>query len=235
MASTSQAVAGASRAISQTTRRVSKRTLQSNRTAALSNLISLYHLTPTFVPTYDATRLQTHITETLAPVRSSSNKPRPHHLIDLVFAENDLDVERVKLDHDASTSSSTSSSTTAAVAGGATSSASLLGVKLRQSGFSEHLLSTFGDQDGSVYDHKNSFYSNHTTGQEPPLARRVRQVVDTLHGTLAGGRAGIHTVEEHGAKAVQWKEGLRDARRRERERELLEEQEAEAFGKEFAA
>ncbi|GAA5950239.1 hypothetical protein JCM3765_004250 [Sporobolomyces pararoseus] len=223
MATASRAVAGASQTLSKasapTRRRVSKRTLQSSPTSSISSLISLYHLSPTFVPASDPSKLQKHITETLAPSNLIKKNPRPHHLIDLVYASHDLDRERIKLD----TSSTTSPS-----------SASLLGIKLRTQAYQGENLASFSlSTDNLVYDHQNSFYSNHTSGQEPPLAERVRRIVDTLHGTEAGGRAGLQVLKEQGEKAVEWKEGLREARTKEKERELKEEQEAEAFGKEF--
>lgn len=225
MATTSRAVAGASQIVTKastpTRRRVSKRTLQSSPTSSISSLISLYHLSPTFVPTSDPSKLQNHITETLAPSNLIKKNPRPHHLIDLVYANHDLDRERIKLDSSSSTTSTTSS-------------ASLLGIKLRTQPYQGENLASFSlSTDNLVYDHQNSFYSNHTYGQEPPLAERVRRIVDTLHGTEAGGRAGLKVLKEQGGKAVEWKEGLREARTKEKERELKEEQEAEAFGKEF--
>jgi len=67
------------------------------------------------------------------------------------------------------------------------------------------------------------------------LSERTRRIVDTLHGTEAGGRAGLQVLREQGAKAVEWKEGLREARIKEKEREEREEREAEAFGNEFSA
>jgi hypothetical protein len=146
-------------------------------------------------------------------------------LIDLVYAANDLDRERTRLDREFTTTPS---------------SASLLGIKLRQQGyagesFSNLPLSASDANDGLVYDHKESYLLNHTNGQEPPLANRMRRVVDRLHGTEAGGRAGLNVLREQGAKAVEWKEGLRDARTKEREREEQEERDAEAFGNEFTA
>lgn len=225
MSTASRAAVGATQVLSKATaparRRVSKRTVQSSPTSALSSLISLYHLSPTFVPTADSSKLQQHVTEVLAPAKITKNTPRPHHLIDLVYASHDLDRERIKLDMASTTSSP--------------ASASLLGIKLRTQAYQGESFASFplSSHDNLVYDHQNSFYSNHTLGQEPPLAARVRRVVDTLHGTLAGGRAGLPVLKEQGGKAVEWKEGLRDARTREKERELKEEQEAEAFGKEF--
>ncbi|GAA5915524.1 uncharacterized protein JCM6883_000278 [Sporobolomyces salmoneus] len=228
MASTSRAVASASEALTKASttstparRRVSKRTLQSSSTSSLSSLISLYHLSPTFVPTSNPPRLQQHLTNTLAPIRNVTNKPRPHHLIDLVHASHDLDTERTKLDTELS---------------GSAASATLLGLKLRQGGFQGDSFANLPfENDGMVYDHQNSFFANHTVGQEAPLARRVRRIVDKLHGTEAGGRAGLNVLREQGGKAVEWKEGLREARTREKQREAQEEQEAEAFGKEFTA
>ncbi|GAA6024003.1 hypothetical protein JCM11491_002877 [Sporobolomyces phaffii] len=231
MSTAPRAVASASQSIAKavpTPRRVSKRTQRSSPTAALSSLISLYHLAPTFVPTESPARLHRHVTSVLAPARSTGAHPRPHHLIDLVYAANDLDRERTKLDRAADAAPP-----------------SLLGVKLEQHGYAGESfanLPSLGGASGSsttteglAYDHKGSFFATHHVGQEPPLARRVRLVVDSLHGTSAGGRAGLAVVREHGAKAVEWKEGLRDARAREKEREAQEDREAEAFGNEFAA
>ncbi|GAA5885301.1 hypothetical protein JCM16303_005996 [Sporobolomyces ruberrimus] len=229
MATASRAVAGGSQVVAKAStsaaparRRVSKRTLQSSPSGSLSSLISLYHLTPTFVPTSNPSQLQQHVTSTLTSMGSSSRKPRPHHLIDLVYAAHDLDTERIKLDTESTTSMST---------------ASLLGVKLRTEGYTRDSIGfvPHSEKDWLVYDHQNSFYANHTSGQEPPLAKRTRRIVDALHGTEAGGRAGLAVLREQGGKAVEWKEGLREARSREKEREEQEELEAEAFGKEFAA
>ncbi|GAA5948842.1 hypothetical protein JCM21900_003446 [Sporobolomyces salmonicolor] len=195
-------------------RRLSKRTSQTSRSSLLSSLVSLYHLTPTFVPTADPASLNSHITATLAP-QNSSAKPRPHDLYDVVRAQQELDLERIRLD--------------------AAASASLLGVNLRLASNAPDARFELGPRgaDGKVYDHQGSFFAVHETGAEPPLSQRMRRVVDRLHGTEAGGRAGIEVVEELGERAIQWKEGLKAARERERQREEKEEREAEVFAEQF--
>ncbi|GAA5867259.1 hypothetical protein JCM1840_005001 [Sporobolomyces johnsonii] len=212
-----QALSKASTSLSRP-RRLSKRTSQTSRASALSSLVSLYHLTPTFVPTADPASLNSHITATLAS-QNSSAKPRAHDLYDVVRAQQELDLQRIRLD----------------AAGTSSASASLLGVKLRLSSNapdSKFELSPSG-ANGELYDHQGSFFAVHETGAEPPLSQRMRRVVDRLHGTAAGGRAGVEVVEEMGERAIQWKEGLKAAREREREREQREEREAEAFADEF--
>lgn len=87
--------------------------------------------------------------------------------------------------------------------------------------------------DEQAFDHRESVYSAFKKGGEPFLAKRVRRVVDALHGTSAGGRAGVKTMKEVGEKAKQWQVGLGEAREQERQREREQEREAEEFARAF--
>ncbi|BGP38345.1 hypothetical protein JCM10450v2_002293 [Rhodotorula kratochvilovae] len=194
-------------------RRLNRRTARSSPQAALAALTELYHLAPTFVPAHDPAALSSHITSTLATPTAASSRPKPHDLRDLVTAQALLDVQRVKLD-----------------AGGSTHTG-LLGVDVK---LASNAATSFGYLDSDDhFDHRASFYAGFAKGAEPPLAQRLRRVVDTLHGTEAGGRAGPVTLREQGGKAVQWREGLAQARRAAREQEQRQEEEALAFADAF--
>ncbi|GAA6049015.1 hypothetical protein JCM3770_005440 [Rhodotorula araucariae] len=195
-------------------RRLNRRTARGSPEAALASLAQLYHLAPTFVPAHDPAALSSHITATLATLDAASSRPKPHHLRDLVTAQQLLDVQRVKLD-----------------AGGSTHMG-LLGVDVKLASNAATSLGFYLDGD-EHFDHRASFYDGFAKGAEPPLAQRLRRVVDALHGTEAGGRAGPATLREQGHKAVQWREGLAQARRAADEQEQRQEEEALAFADAF--
>ncbi|GAA6000513.1 hypothetical protein JCM10207_008046 [Rhodosporidiobolus poonsookiae] len=195
-------------------RRLSKRTARSSPSSARSSLTQLYHLTPTFVPTHNPAKLSTYLQSVLVPENAASARPKPQHLRDQVQAALLLDVQRVRLD--ASGSASTS----------------LLGLDLSVP--ANELASTY-NFDQAPFDHRESFFASFVKGSEPPLAKRTRQVVDVLHGTQAGGRAGPATLEEVGERAVQWREGLGQAREEARRLEDRIDRDAEEFSAAFEA
>ncbi|GAA5976657.1 hypothetical protein JCM11641_005653 [Rhodosporidiobolus odoratus] len=196
-------------------RRLNKRTARSSPSAVLSSLTELYHLTPTFVPTSDPSTLSQHITSTLVQTSGAIRpKPKPYNLHELISSQTKVDVQRIRLE----------------ASGSATTS--ILGLDLKQPGNgSQATLGSAFENEG--FDHRESFFTAFTKGAEPPLARRMRRMVDKLHGTEAGGRAGVETMKEFGDKAKEWREGLGKARFEQREMEKRMEREAEEFVRAF--
>ncbi|GAA6034813.1 hypothetical protein JCM8097_009311 [Rhodosporidiobolus ruineniae] len=218
MASSARTVAQAARSLppqaaAPARRRLNKRTARSTPSAALDSLTTLYHRTPTFVPTHTPAALSAHLNRTLVPENPASSRPKPMHLRDLVHARMLVDNQRVRLD--ASGSAATS----------------ILGLDLRLP--VNEIQNYYLAEQELPFDHRESFELAYTKGAEPPLAQRVRRIVDALHGTTAGGRAGVATMRENGDKAKLWKEGLTQAKEQARVKELDEEREAEEFVKAF--
>lgn len=56
---------------------------------------------------------------------------------------------------------------------------------------------------------RDSFEAAWATGAEPSLQRRVRRMVDAVHGTEGGGQAGLASLEEN-AQSVREQEKLRE-------------------------
>ncbi|GAA5911539.1 hypothetical protein JCM6882_000532 [Rhodosporidiobolus microsporus] len=191
-------------------RRANKRTARSSPSAALDSLTELYHLAPTFTPTASPATLSSHLEKTLTPGKNSYLRPHLFDLGDVARSQVLLDTQRVRLDASGSTSTS------------------IFGLEIRQPAVA-HLDLPGNDS----FDHRESFLSAYTTGSEPPIAKRVRRLIDALHGTTAGGRAGAHTLRESGDKATQWKEGLVKAREQATQQEKEQEREAEDFAKAF--
>ncbi|ORY57124.1 hypothetical protein BCR35DRAFT_309711 [Leucosporidium creatinivorum] len=78
------------------------------------------------------------------------------------------------------------------------------------------------------------FNSNHVAIQDLQLdlqgnRKRVRSVLDKLHGTSNGGLAGLHTIVQNRGKAVEWAQGLEQAKRSKESREREEEDELKGF------
>lgn len=175
-----------SRTLSSTaTPRPNKRTTAS--AASTSSLISLYHLSPTFLP-LSPSSVDPTICHTFAPDSNSYGSQYPKNFPELVLARQALqmsaiahDVKRAFPDLNASR---VDASTGYSMAG----------------------------DDGPTYD--KSFESVFTRGSEPPLRKRWRRVMDKLYGTEAGGQAGVQTLLENGDE---WKlEGQSSERVRER-------------------
>ncbi|GAA5865296.1 hypothetical protein JCM3774_004930 [Rhodotorula dairenensis] len=206
------AAAGVSR------RRVNRRTARSSQQHAAAALAELYHLAPTFVPARDQPALNRRVTEALTPIAYEGARPRPSTFRDLVNLNRHLDLERVRL--------------TAA----RTVTSSLQSVNLAvPANYDNHDSLAFGDAATQLgqFDYRGSFYKAYSQAGEPPLAARLRQVVDALHGTTAGGRAGPDVVADHGEKAVRWNRELEQARRAAREQRRRDEDESRAFQEAF--
>ncbi|BGO90119.1 hypothetical protein NBRC10512_004057 [Rhodotorula toruloides] len=211
-------------------RRINKQLARASPREKLQRITELYHLAPTFLPNDDPQQLSKHITQTLTPVNASQCRPRPQYLRDIIIAHADVDKKRVQLE----------------LGGRKTTSLTSVEVNYPTNFYAAHNISS-----DAKFDPRKSFYNSYILGQEPPLARRLRQVTDALHGTVAGGRAGPITVEEQGEKAKQWRDGLasarqaleeeeraiaaaKEAQREEaRRQERLRQEEAEAFAKAF--
>ncbi|GAA5829302.1 hypothetical protein JCM11251_004999 [Rhodosporidiobolus azoricus] len=215
MAAPARTAAQAARAVSNQAaapirpRRANKRTARSSPSAALASLTQLYHLTPTFTPTASPSALSSHLEQTL--LSETYTRPKPFHLSDIIPSQQIIDNERMRLGATSSTSTS------------------ILGLDLNLSPAARnHDL-----RDDRPFDHRESFLSAFTQGAEPPLAKRVRRMIDAVHGTTAGGRAGAHTLREQGEKAKAWKEGLVKAREQAKLQEVEQERDAEEFAKAF--
>lgn len=192
-------------------RRANKRTARS----AVDKLAALYHLAPTFVPAHDPARLAAHVTHALASPEAIQARPHLHDLRDVVHAQILLDGQRVYLDASASRSTS------------------LVGVDASLSPHSPSGYPELRSDGHQVVDHRASFYDSFVRGAEPPLAGRIRRLIDALHGTTAGGRAGPATLQEQGERAVKWREGLVQARKAAAEQDRVRDQEAQAFADQF--
>ncbi|GAA5861284.1 hypothetical protein JCM8547_008546 [Rhodosporidiobolus lusitaniae] len=216
MASAVRTAIQAARTLSQPaalpTRRLNKRTKRSSPSTVLASLTELYHLTPTFVPTANPSLLSSHLTHTLTPESAATSRPKPHRLGDWVEAQRLLDNERVRLESSGSNSTS------------------ILGLDLKASATG---VAHFSFSPEEAFDHRESFYHAYTKGAEPPLGKRVRKIVDVLHGTEAGGRAGVKTTRENAGRAKEWREGLVRAKEQARERERARERDEEDFARAF--
>lgn len=195
--------------------RVNRRTARSSQQHAAAALAELYHLAPTFVPTRDPRALHRRVTETLTPIAYDGARPRPSDFRDLVNLNRHLDLERVRL----------------TAARTVTSSLQSVNVTVPANFDLHHDLLGFGDPttSSSQFDYRGSFYRAYSQAGEPPLANRLRRVVDALHGTTAGGRAGPDVVARRGAEAVEWTRQLERAHGDAREQRRRDEDESRAF------
>lgn len=222
MASAVASTSAARTAASAAPRRVNRRTLRASRAHTVAALAELYHLAPTFVPAHHAPALQQHVTETLTPIAAETARPRPINFRDLVQLNRHLDLERVRLTAHRN----------------ATASLQQVDIAVPANYNDDNSFSSFSASfqplgpDGSApdrFDYRGSFYHAYRRGGEPPLAQRLRQVVDALHGTSAGGRAGPETLQEHGDRAVRWNRELEQAQQAAREQRTRDEEESRAF------
>ena len=205
------AVASTSRRVA----RVNRRTARSSQQHAAAALAELYHLAPTFVPAHHPRALHRRVTETLTPIAYEGARPRPTDFRDLVNLNRHLDLERVRL--------------TAA----RTVTSSLQSVNVTgPANYDSHHDSFFGfggPTSASQFDYRGLFYRAYSQAGEPPLANRLRRVVDARHGTTAGGRAGPDVVARRGAEAVEWTRQLERAHGDAREQQRRDEDESRAF------
>lgn len=212
LARTMSAVASTSRRVARTPR-VNRRTARSSQQHAAAALAELYHLAPTFVPADDPRALHRRVTETLTPIAYEGARPRPSDFRDLVNLNRHLDLERVRL----------------TAARTVTSSLQSVNVTVPANYDSHHDSFSFGGADSNQFDYRGSFYRAYSQAGEPPLANRLRRVVDVLHGTTAGGRAGPDVVARRGAEAVEWTRQLERAHGDAQEQRRRDEDESRAF------
>lgn len=211
-------------AVASTSRRVARgnrRTARSSQQHAAAALAELYHLAPTFVPAHQPRALHRRVTETLTPIAYEGARPRPSDFRDVVNLNRHLDLERVRLTA-ARTVTSSLQSVNVSVPANFDSLHDAFGFGL--GGFGG-----FGDPSASQFDYRASFYRAYSQAGEPPLANRLRRVVDALHGTTAGGRAGPDVVARRGAEAVEWTRQLERAHGDAREQRRRDEDESRAF------
>lgn len=215
VASTSTARTAAARV---SRRRVNRRTARSSPSHAAAALADLYHLAPTFVPAHEAAALHLRVTEVLTPIAPEGARPRPSTFRDLVNLHRHLDLERVRLTAARTVTSSLQSVNLAVPANHDNHDALAFGADPTAA----------GAQLGH-FDYRGSFYQAYSRAGEPPLAARLRQVIDALHGTTAGGRAGPDVVAENGEKAVRWARQLEQAQLAAREQRRRDDDESRAF------
>ncbi|GAA5976650.1 hypothetical protein JCM10908_005582 [Rhodotorula pacifica] len=216
MASAVASTSTARTVASGATRRINRRTARSTQQHAVASLCELYHLAPTFVPAQDPNALARRVTETLAPIDYEGARPRVSDFRDLVHLNRRLDLEKVRLTAARTVTSSLQSVDTTSPAN-----------------FNHEQYFDFSQGPGKQFDYRASFYQAYNQAGEPPLAQRLRKVVDALHGTTAGGRAGPQVVAEHGEKAVQWNRELEQAQNAARDQRRRDEDESRAFQEAF--
>lgn len=177
------------RALSSTaTPRPNKRTSASR--SSLSSLISLYHLSPTFLP-LSPSSVDPTICHTFAPDSNSYGSQRPMRIHELLGAHEGLQISAIA--HDVKRAFPDLSQTRLQAGAG----------------------NVMEKDGGPTYD--KSFEGVFTRGSEPPMRKRWRRVMDRLHGTESGGQAGVGTLAEEGED---WGERVeRMARETEREKE----------------
>lgn len=73
-----------------------------------------------------------------------------------------------------------------------------LSTSLQNNGYQDSDISGTGQES-----YADSFEKKFTVGAEPPLSGRMRRVMDVLHGTEGGGRAGLRTLEEAGPAVME--------------------------------
>ena len=149
--------------------RPNKRVARTSEATTLSSLISLYHLTPTFPPLSPAL-IKPHIISAFLPA-TSFNAPVPRDQAQMLYAKRRYDSASASFDR----------------SGGASS---LLAADYTSN--SEYNAAT-----PTLQSFEQSFLQTHTKGFEHAFRKRARMVVDTLHGTSAGGQAGLGSLLEH--------------------------------------
>lgn len=179
-------------------RRINKRTAAITPPAVLSSLTSLYHFTPAFLP-LSPSLVDPAICSAFASPKSNS-KPEPVAVATLTAMHTLITAERGIL------------SGPAWVTSFPELSSSLARPPTYFSGY----------QDEPSF--RDSFMEPFKRGSEAPLRRRWRRVIDTLHGTEAGGQAGVMmlSVSEKAGEVMQ-----REKQERDQEKSDLERKEAD--------
>lgn len=143
----------------------------------VSSLLPVYHASANFLPLSQAA-LPATVDPILAPLDgNSTHQPRPSQLGPLIEAQGMVAASR----HHARWTTT-----------------------LAEVGNSAHTSYSFTSQpaigDAPL---RNSWLQVARTGKEDALVARIRRAADALHGTVAGGQAGLLTVEELGQLAVE--------------------------------
>lgn len=197
--------------------RPSKRTIATSTTTTLSSLISLYHQTPNFAP-LTATAMNDYIIHSIIPISSNGStiKPVPvsSQIREMILSKKGLNAEGGNFDRKGTS----------------------VGMDLDSSLTSSNSLFEVSNSD---YTYEQGFNKSFSLGSEPPLRRRMRLVMDTLHGTSSGGQAGLLNVLESKIVPLTEQELEIQLERRELERariemvEQLQRQEEEIFDQSF--
>lgn len=186
-----------------------KRNKLKNKNEILNNLIELYHLSKKFSPlNNENNKLNNYINNDLIPIdKNISRSPEPLNLIQLTRNQNQLYHEIEKVNQSNSNSNNSNSNSTLL-----TSTEINLNSSIQSYRSNQYYDETYSE----------SFEKINILGSEPPLSNRMRRIMDTLHGTTAGGQAGLETLIEKGPGIMR----IEEEKREEREREEKEEQEA---------
>jgi hypothetical protein len=189
--------------------RVNKRSDQVESSKKLTSLINIYHYSSNFIP------ISTKI-NTLSPfidntfIKDTSFYPaQPIKPINLILANKLINQEAYKFNNKSTT---------------------LLDLDL-------HLLAPTADRIESIDSKKQSinrsFQANWKYGSEPPLSNRVRRLLDTLHGTTAGGQPGLQTIRQMKDHLGDHKLQITQTAIARREKDKEEDLAAEGFGEGF--
>lgn len=173
--------------------RPNARALRSSRAAILSSLVPVYHQSAHFLP-LASSQLVSAVNPILAPLDQNAwYVPDPRKLGPVLLEQ----------------------SVAAANARLARNGKSLTELALISRGPAEYMAYS------STFNPDRPFHATWQagirSGREHPLVSRVRRTVDALHGTTAGGQAGVITIEELGEQAAVEAKQLREDHARERE------------------
>ena len=149
--------------------RPNKRVARTSEATTLSSLISLYHLTPTFAPLSPAL-VKPHIVHAFLS-KSRNVTPVPRDYKEMLRMKSSFDTDAASFDRSGNA------------------------INMLSAGTGEHGGSETAPPLPKSFD--QSFLRAHTKGLEPAFLKRARLVVDVLHGTSAGGQAGLGSLAEH--------------------------------------
>lgn len=90
--------------------------------------------------------------------------------------------------------------------------------------------SLHSNSDGKYAD---SFQKNWVYGAEAPLRQRARRALDVLHGTEAGGQAGLLTMKESGQDLERLNQVRREQIKEKEQLDMMADEEAALFAREF--
>lgn len=200
--------------------RPNKRHRQSSPAQVQQSLITLYHQTPTFFPLVPSL-LPSLINPILAPSNHFSGRPSPSPLSSIALAKAKVETTSIKFSQ--------------ADAGGLdflttkldelTHCESSLGIFGSGFGSSSSSSSSSASRDGDEATRSEARFATHRLGASAPLKTRLTRMLDAVHGTSSGGLAGLHSLEENGDAAMEWRHRVQFGREEERQREEREERE----------